>query len=128
MGQLQNIADFCLKCRVRVPERFSDGSLTLEQARSLCASCRFGKSGIYKFDIAFHLFLTVQSVPSASERPKGKKSTYTKRYGTAVSKLHKEGKTTRQIAEILGISPTSVTKILREILPNNENQDLSDIF
>lgn len=105
----QNISEYCLKCKNSVPQKFQDGQITLEQARKLCAYCKFGKVGIYKFDIVYALFQT------SGKRPTGKKATYTKRYGTAVEQLHIEGKSTRQIAKILGISPTSVTKILKEL-------------
>lgn len=45
------------------------------------------------------------------KRNLGKKETYSRRYGTAIAKLQADGKSIRQIADILGISPTSVVKV-----------------
>ena len=116
MEQVQNLEDYCLKCRYNVPPRFVGGEISLEQARRQCAYCKFGKSGIYKFDIVFALWQSLGKFSAVQQqRPTGKKATYVKRYGAAVQRLQSEGKTVRQIADILGISPTSVGKIAKAL-------------
>lgn len=106
---LQDMREHCDVCSV--PVDYHNGSITLDDARHACQYCRFGSSskGIYKFDIAYTLYLRQPF------KGKGKTATRTKQYGTAVHKLTSEGKTVRQIAEILGISPTTVVKIKKEL-------------
>lgn len=123
MEQVQNLEDYCLKCKHGVPQNFKDGSITLDQARRTCANCKFGKQGIYKFDIVYTLWGALGKFRSVPERPKGKKPTYVKRYGTAIEKLQAEGKTVREIANILGISPTSVIKVSKEIRSDRDQSD-----
>lgn len=117
MEQVQNLEDYCLKCKYDTPNKFVCGDITLEQARRTCSNCKFGKSGIYKFDIVFTLWDKLGKLQAVSDRPKptGKKPTYVKRYGAAVFRLQADGKTVREIAQILGISPTSVIKISKEM-------------
>lgn len=128
MAELQSkeINERCYKCKL--PSDFASGKITLEQARSKCANCHFGSLRLYKFDIIMQL---LNNKPSADEtgpassaengkitftrNTKGKRATYTKRYGSAVIKLQNEGKTVRQIADLLSISPTSVIKVLKEL-------------
>ena len=116
MEQVQNLEDYCLKCRYNVPPRFVGGEISLEQARRQCAYCKFGKSGIYKFDIVYALWQSLGKLSdgqSTKPRATGKKATYMKRYGVAVQRLQSEGMSQRQIADILGISRTSVMKIMK---------------
>lgn len=115
MEHLQNLADYCLKCKHGVPTLFNSGKITLDTARRTCANCKFGKQGIYKFDIVYALWGALGKLQAVPERPKGKKATYVKRYGVAVEQLQSEGKTVREIAKILGISPTSVIKISKQL-------------
>lgn len=119
MEQTQDIKQYCLKCKYNVLERFQSEEITLKQARAICANCKFGKAGIYKFDIVFSLADTAEKLKAAEQwkqnRPKGKKDTYTKRYGTAIKQLQEEGKTVRQIAEILGISAPTIVKITKKL-------------
>lgn len=123
MENVQNLEDYCLKCKYNVPTKFAQGDISLDVARKTCANCKFGKQGIYKFDIVYTLWGALGKLKSVPERPKGKKATYCKRYGTAVKQLQAEGKTVREIAQILGISPTSVIKISKEL---RSERDLSD--
>ena len=105
----------CYKCKLA--EDYQEGRISLEQARTKCGNCHFGSLRIYKFDIILHLFSNKAKSERADQKQttslnrSGKKETYFKRYGTAIAKLQSEGRTVRQIAEILGISPTSVIKV-----------------
>lgn len=109
---LQNINDYCVKCPV--PLGYANNTLTLQQCRDNCSNCRsFGSGGIYKFDIAYTLFQTVQTV--SVKKGTGRKAKAFKNFGTAVANLTKEGKTQREIADTLGISPTTVCKIRAQL-------------
>ncbi len=111
----KEIREHCYKCKLA--EEFQEGRITLEQARAKCSNCHFGSLRIYKFDIILQLFCNEKRSEHADEKParafnrSGKKETYSKRYGTAISKLRNEGRSVREIAAILGISPTSVVKV-----------------
>lgn len=124
MEKVQDLKEYCLNCKHNIPEKFSKEEITLEAARTKCGNCKLGKQGIFKFDIVFTLWQQLQkeknsgSAAAATERPKGKKETYTRRYGQAITKLQAEGKTIREIASILGISPTSVTKVVKKLKEN----------
>lgn len=109
MNQVQDMSQHCGKCNI--PLQFKKEEISIEQARRTCARCRFSGNGIYKFDIAFSLYDQIQR----TKPPAGKGATYTKRYGNAIKELQAEGKTIREIAKILGISPTSVNKISKEM-------------
>lgn len=131
--QIKEIEERCYKCKL--PSEYAAGKLTLEQARTKCANCHFGSLRLYKFDIIVQLLDKSKNADSKAEKKepaqvptspgeglitfnrntKGKGATYFKRYGAAISKLQSEGKTVRQIAELLGISPTSVVKISNEL-------------
>lgn len=132
--QVKEIEDHCYKCKL--PSEYAAGNITLEQARTKCANCHFGNLRLYKFDIIVQLFdckagkkepTQVQTSIGEGQvtfkrNTKGKGSTYFKRYGAAISKLQNEGKTVRQIAELLGISPTSVIKVSKELKQTEDNQ------
>lgn len=131
--QTKEIKERCYKCKL--PSEYAVGNLTLEQARTKCANCHFGSLRLYKFDIIVQLLDKSEKADSKAEKKepaqvqtspgegqvtfkrntKGKGATYFKRYGSAISKLQSEGKTVRQIAELLGISPTSVIKVSNEL-------------
>ena len=107
-SEFQDISQYCDTCHV--PADYESGELTLDECRFQCAHCRmFGKKGIYKFDIAYTL--RKRSVPF---KGKGKTATRKRQYGEAVANLTAEGKTVREIAKILGISPTTVVAIRKE--------------
>lgn len=131
--QTKEIKERCYKCKL--PSEYAVGNLTLEQARTKCANCHFGSLRLYKFDIIVQLLDKPENADSKAEKKepaqvqtspgegkvtfnrnsKGKGATYVKRYGAAIRKLQNEGKTVRQIAELLDISPTSVIKISKEL-------------
>lgn len=131
--QTKEIEERCYKCKL--PSDYAAGKMTLEQARTKCANCHFGSLRLYKFDIIVQLLDKPQKADSKAEKKesaqkqtspgegqitfnrntKGKGATYVKRYGSAIQKLQSEGKTVRQIAELLGISPTSVIKVSKEL-------------
>lgn len=115
MEEIQDLKKYCLSCKHQIPEKFAAEEITLEEARTKCGNCKFGKQGVFKFDIVYTLWqqLEKEKNKTAFERPKGKKETYSRRYGQAIAKLQGEGKTVREIAKILGISPTSVTKVAK---------------
>lgn len=131
--QTKEIKERCYKCKL--PSDYAAGNLTLEQARTKCANCHFGSLRLYKFDIIVQLLDKSENADSKAEKKepaqvptspgegkvtfnrnsKGKGATYVKRYGAVIRKLQNEGKTVRQIAELLGISPTSVIKVSKEL-------------
>ncbi len=135
--QVKEIEERCYKCKL--PSEYAAGNMTLEQARTKCANCHFGSLRLYKFDIIVQLLDKSENADSKAEKKepaqtqtspgdntgkgkvtfnrnsKGKGATYLKRYGSAIRSLQKEGKTVRQIAELLGISPTSVIKVSKEL-------------
>lgn len=104
--ELQDISQYCDTCHV--PIDYESGKLTIYECRFECSHCRmFGRRGIYKFDIAY----TLRKRSESSFKGKGKTATRYKQYGKAVANLAAEGKTIREIAKILGISPTTVVSI-----------------
>ncbi len=128
--QVKEIEERCYNCKIFA--EYTAGNLTLEQARTKCGNCHFGSLRIYKFDIIVQLLDKSKAAGTDEKKEpttatgegqkitfnrntKGKGATYLKRYGSAISKLQNEGKTVRQIAELLGISPTSVIKVLKEL-------------
>lgn len=135
--QVKEIEERCYKCKL--PSEYAAGNMTLEQARTKCANCHFVSLRLYKFDIIVQLLDKSENADSKAEKKepaqkqtspgdntgkgkvtfnrnsKGKGATYLKRYGSAIRSLQKEGKTVRQIAELLGISPTSVIKVSKEL-------------
>lgn len=131
--QVKEIEERCYKCKL--PSEYAAGNMTLEQARTKCANCHFGSLRLYKFDIIVQLLDKSENADSKAEKKepaqkpaspgegqvtfnrntKGKGATYFKRYGSAIRTLQSEGKTVRQIAEMLGISPTSVIKVSKEL-------------
>ena len=140
MAELQKkeIKERCYKCKL--PSDYAEGKLTLEQARTKCANCHFGSLRLYKFDIIVQLLDKSEKADSKAEKKepaqvptspgegqitfnrntKGKGATYVKRYGSAIQKLQNEGKTVRQIAKLLDISPTSVIKVSKELNRSND--------
>lgn len=135
--QVKEIEERCYKCKL--PSEYAAGNMTLEQARTKCANCHFGSLRLYKFDIIVQLLDKSKNADNKAEKKepaqkqtspgdnagegkvifnrnsKGKGATYFKRYGSAIRSLQNEGKTVRQIAALLGISPTSVIKVSKEL-------------
>ena len=138
---LRSAYDFCLDCPKGVDIKgVKDMSLTeLNTARTNCANCRGKDDGIYKLDAIATaieaqgkvkqleaeiadlqyknalLALELQEKPKFTPYRGGKGSTYFKRYGAIIANLRAEGKTQKQISEILGISISSVNKICKKL-------------
>lgn len=91
----------CFDCAFLLSYRVGD--FTSDKLKKCCAHC----NKVSKFDLICNL-------PS-KQKNVGKKSTYFRRYGVAVQSLRSSGKSIRDIAQTLGISPTSVQKILSEL-------------
>ncbi len=90
--------------------------------RNTCMRCKKGSKGIYKYDaIRTALDLYEENKQLKNKLNKGKKATALKKYGTVVKNLRKDGKSIREIAQIVGISTNTVMKILNSI--NNEDNN-----
>ena len=121
--EIQNVVDYCLKCfnMERLLNKRKQGiditEKELQDIRFICARCRsFDNSGIYKADaILTSLEMHEKLNELSKKRNVGKKPVREKQYGTAIRNLRAEGKTIRQIAEVLGISKTTVQKILKSV-------------
>lgn len=138
---LRSAYDYCLDCPkgVDIQGVKAMSLVELNEARTKCANCRSSGEGIYKTDAiatAIDAQLQVKTLESEiadlqyknallalelEEKPKftpyrgGKGSTYFKRYSETVANLRAEGKTQKQISEILGISIASVNKICKKL-------------
>jgi len=138
---LRSAYDFCLACPKGVDIKgVKDLSLPeLNKARTTCANCRGKDEGIYKTDAIATaieaqtkvkeleakiadlqyknalLALELQDKPRFAPYRGGKGETYFKRYGATIANLRAEGKTQKQISEILGISISSVNKICKKL-------------
>jgi len=127
---LRSAYDFCLACPkgVDILKVKSMSLPELNEARTNCANCRGKDEGIYKTDaIATAIeaqikvkeleakILELQDKPKFTPYRGGKGETYFKRYGATVANLRAEGKTQKQISEILGISISSVNKICKKL-------------
>lgn len=116
--EVQNVYDYCTKCKSMnklLEKRRLGIELTkneVENMRYKCRYCRsFGSTGIYKADA----ILTALEERKRNENnlTPGRKPVREKQYGRAVRKLREEGKSIREIADILGISKATVQKILK---------------
>lgn len=138
---LRSAYDYCLDCPKGVDiQGVKDLSLVeLNEARTKCANCRSLGDGIYKTDAiatAIEAQIKVKELEAKiadlqyknallalelEEKPKfapyrgGKGETYFKRYGETIANLRAEGKTQKQISDILGISIASVNKICKKL-------------
>lgn len=122
---LKNVTENCMDCFVM--KMILDATQTIgtdeygnntniEDLRNTCMRCKKGNKGIYKYDaIRTALDLQAENQRLKKALNKGKKPTALKRYGTTVRNLRNEGKSIRQIAEIVGIAPNTVSKILKEL-------------
>jgi len=109
---LANVIDFCGDCPY--DNLFVDvsDSEALAQARETCQRCKRNNLGIYKFDA---IYTAYQAHMDAIKPNKGKKSTVAKRHGEAIKSLRAEGKSQREIAAMLKLSPTTVNKFLKQL-------------
>lgn len=138
---LRSAYDYCLNCPkgVDILKVKSMSLPELNEARTKCANCISRDDGIYKLDAIATaieaqgkvkqledeiadlqyknalLALELQEKPKFTPYRGGKGSTYFKRYGATVANLRAEGKTQKQISEILGISISSVNKICKKL-------------
>lgn len=138
---LRSAYDYCLDCPKGVDiQGVKDMSLPeLNKARTKCANCISRDDGIYKLDAIATaievqgkakqleaeiadlqyknalLALELQEKPKFTPYRGGRGETYIKRYGATIANLRAEGKTQKQIAEILGISVASVNKICKKL-------------
>lgn len=121
---LKNITENCMDCFVMkmildatqtIGTDEYGNSANIEDLRDTCMRCKKGNKGIYKYDaIRTALDLQAENQRLKKALNKGKKPTALKRYGTTVRNLRNEGKSIRKIAEIVGIAPNTVVKILKE--------------
>lgn len=138
---LRSAYDYCLNCPkgVDILKVKSMSLPELNEARTTCANCISRDDGIYKLDAIATAIETQGKVKQLEakiadlqyknallalelqEKPKfkpyrgGKGSTYFKRYGAIIANLRAEGKTQKQISDILGISIASVNKICKKL-------------
>lgn len=112
--EIQNVVEFCCNCekiKPLVEKRKNGVELSEEEVESIrwdCRYCRsFGRGGIYKADAIISLLESKDK-----NRNVGKKAVKEKRYGNAIKKLREDGKSIRDIADILGMSKTTVQKIV----------------
>ncbi len=108
--ELKNFDEICMNCDVmkRALSKSDDNNnITLAEARAECASC----NKIFKFDALYKIVEKTRKIPN---RNVGKKATAYKKYAETVYNLSQEGKSIRKIAKIIGISTTTVQKILKE--------------
>ncbi len=123
---LKNVTENCMDCFVMkmildetktIGTDEYDNSSKIEDLRDTCMRCKKGNKGIYKYDAirtALDLYEENKKLKEVLKLNQGKKPTALKRHGTAVQNLRKEGKSIRKIAEIVGIAPNTVVKILKE--------------
>lgn len=96
---IQDVASMCYKCsKVNFEET---DIVKVDEYRTICANCR----DIYKYD---------SNRQGQKFKGKGRVSKLDERYGAAIKNLVLEGKGQRDIAGILGISPTTVNKYCKE--------------
>lgn len=111
--ELKNFNEVCTNCDVmkRALSEEDEIEISPGEARARCASC----NKIFKFDALY------KSQMNLAQRKKstGKKPTAYKRYATTVINLTGEGKSIREIAKTIGISPTTVQKILQQYRTEN---------
>ena len=138
---LRSAYDYCLNCPkgVDILKVKSMSLPELNEARTKCANCISRDDGIYKLDAIATaieaqgkvkqleakiadlqyknalLALELQDKPRFAPYRGGKGETYFKRYGAIIANLRAEGKTQKQISEILGISISSVNKICKKL-------------
>ena len=121
---LKDVVDNCIHCFImgmildstQTVGTDKDGnSAEIENLRGTCMRCKQGNKGIYKYDaIRTALDLWQQNQKLKQALNKGKKPTALKKYGTVVKNLKADGKSIRQIAQIVGIAPNTVVKILKD--------------
>ena len=107
--QLKRNMAFCRNCKRGVMQRALSETETieLEEARKICANCKYRNQGIYKFDAIYEFMRTCKLTP-------GRKPTVGREYGETIRQLREQGESIRAIADKLGLSKTTVQKIIKE--------------
>lgn len=128
---LKNVTENCMDCFVMkmildktktIGTDEYGNSANIKDLRDTCMRCKKGSKGIYKYDaIRTALDLYEENKQLKRKLNKGKKATALKKYGTVVRNLRNDGKSIREIAQIVGISTNTVMKILNSI--NNEDDN-----
>lgn len=120
-GHVQNVMEHCKKCEdmCKLMEKMRSDDEIKEQEllymRRKCQRCRRGDNGIYKADAILTALLLDKMIQDRWKKnlTPGKKPTLERKYGRAIYALREGGKTIKQIASLLGLSPTSVHKVLK---------------
>lgn len=113
--ELKNFNEVCTNCEVmkRALSDIEEDETFLGEARARCASC----NKIFKFDALYKSQMNLAQ--RQRKKNTGKKPTAYKRYSKAVINLKRDGKSIRDIAKIIDISPTTVQKILQQYKTEN---------
>jgi len=107
---LTNPINICKECQAY--KQYINGQFDIGQLRWSCQYCKsFGRNGIYKGDLVISA-LSANANNKTRGLSAGRKPTHYKRYGHAVMALASQGKTIRDIANIIGISTTTVQRIM----------------
>lgn len=105
---IQKFEEICGDCEIMRKALSSTENITPGEARATCSNCR----KIYKFDALFRVLKRQE--PFGGKRNKGKKSKITIHEKQVINSLHEDGLSSRQIAEKLGYSKSTVAKIVRD--------------
>jgi ribosome-binding protein aMBF1 (putative translation factor) len=107
---LREMGEHCFSCDLMKID--TSDMEALADARAECQHCtKYGNRGMYKFDALY----TANKARGKEFKPnKGKKPTVGKKHGDIIKALHGAGQSQRKIAEMLGLSPTTVNKYLQE--------------
>lgn len=134
---LQDISEHCFNCTVMDIDPNNPDELAA--ARELCTECKHGNVGIYKHDAIYTAKQLMKKVKELTLeldekeklldekdkhldvfKGKGKTATFARRYGETVDNLRAEGRSQREIAEIIGKSPTTVNHYLQSLKKYNK--------
>ena len=117
----KDVCDYCKNCKrmTNAIKKKELGTLEMEELgelREKCSNCKNYNGGIYKADAILSALVVQKEVDKwKQKRNVGKKPVRKKQYETAIKNLKKEGKTIREIATILGISPATVQNIINDL-------------
>lgn len=119
----QNIR-YCFQCRKGNMQRAlsETESISLKELREGCRTCKHKEVGIYKFDAIFMYIKEHQNIFAPN---RGKKPIIDKKHGDTIEQLRAEGKTIKEIGELLGIHRNTVSRILKERAKAHESTSLT---
>lgn len=105
---LQDISEHCFNC-TKVNWDETENMEIINNNRLKCMQCKNTKVGIYKFD-------AIRTAKKFKEKffGTGRKSLIEKNYGNTIRSLIKEGKTQKEIAEIINMSVVSINKFCKK--------------